>query len=136
MAAMDVKHAIASSACNEIDARMVSILLSILFLAPSHPLLAASLPLPRQAIEVVQTDDRHHRWPDFLCQPTIDQTRVAISSADELSLPSMVVGSDRRLHRDAVHDTAPSIFVGVIETRSPSTKTWSRATGWRLTRIK
>ena len=31
---------------------------------------------------------------------------------------------------------APSIFVGVKLTRSPSCKTWSAATGWRLTRMR
>ena len=31
---------------------------------------------------------------------------------------------------------APSIFVGVTLTRSPSRRTWSAATGCRLTRIK
>ena len=54
--------------------------------------------------------------------------RACQHGATSADRPAMII--PKRLR------AAPSILVGVMLTRSPSCKTWSEATGWRLTRIR
>ena len=49
--------------------------------------------------------------------------------------PGQGPGSAGQRAQGAAH-AAPSIFSGVIETRSPGASVWSAAAGWRLTRIR
>ncbi len=102
-----------------------------------QPAFAGRVPLlPRQSIEVVQTDGGHIHPSPSVGKRLMDPLRMANAIAETPASSPVRPGGNNSSSLLVAHASAPSILVGVIETRSPSSNTWSRATGWRLTRIK